>query len=134
MFLLVRRSVFERVGGYDPNFFLYFEETDWCARIRKAGFRIAYTPQAKIWYKGSMSTGGGMNPTHIYYLNRNRIVFIRRNSTILRLFIFLVALFTYYGPRQALYYLKRRQFRHFNCYLKGIASGLSWLLFYSHQS
>ncbi|MFX0195699.1 MAG: glycosyltransferase family 2 protein [Candidatus Hodarchaeota archaeon] len=128
VFLLVRRSVFEEVGGYDPNFFLYFEETDWCARVRKAGFRIVYTPKAKIWHKGSMSTGGGMNPTHIYYLNRNRIVFLRRNANVLRLFVYLIALFTCYGPRQALYHLKRRQFQHFHSYIKGITSGLIWLL------
>ena len=44
--LLVRRRVFEEVGGFDEGFFLYSEETDWQWRIRKAGWRIAFTPDA----------------------------------------------------------------------------------------
>jgi GT2 family glycosyltransferase len=46
--LLVRREAYERVGGLDPNFFAYFEDTDWCKRIGEAGFAIYYTPSARV--------------------------------------------------------------------------------------
>ncbi len=42
IYLLVRRRAYEETGGYDPNFFLYYEETDWCARVRRAGYKLVY--------------------------------------------------------------------------------------------
>lgn len=47
-FLLARREVFERVGAFDPGFPLYFEDVDWCRRVRRAGYRLAYVPGAEI--------------------------------------------------------------------------------------
>ncbi len=47
-FLLTRRSVLERVGGFDPRFPLYFEDADWCRRVRRAGYRLLYVPAAEI--------------------------------------------------------------------------------------
>jgi hypothetical protein len=47
-FLLARRRVFEQVGGFDPRFPLYFEDADWCRRVRGAGYRLAYVPGAEI--------------------------------------------------------------------------------------
>lgn len=44
--LLVRRCVWEEVGGFDESFFLYSEETDWQRRMHTAGWRIAFTPEA----------------------------------------------------------------------------------------
>lgn len=46
--LLVRREVYEQVGGLDPAFFAYYEDVDWCKRIRSAGWRIYYVPDAKV--------------------------------------------------------------------------------------
>lgn len=44
--LAVRREVIEQIGLMDEGFFLYFEECDWCARARRAGYRVLYVPQA----------------------------------------------------------------------------------------
>lgn len=46
--LMVSRRAIERTGGFSPDFFMYFEETEWCYRIRKAGFRIVSVPEARI--------------------------------------------------------------------------------------
>lgn len=54
--LLVRRQVVEQVGGLDEEFFMYFEELDWCRRIRQAGWEIVYLPKATvIHYEGKSS-------------------------------------------------------------------------------
>ncbi len=42
----VRREVFETAGLLDEGFFMYFEDADWCARARRCGFRVVYTPRA----------------------------------------------------------------------------------------
>lgn len=48
--LLVRRTVYEQVGGLDPAFFAYYEDVDWCKRIGDAGYRIYYVPAARIMH------------------------------------------------------------------------------------
>ncbi len=55
--LLVRRSAFEQAGGFDEAFFLYAEETDLLARLRKNGWRILYEPAASVIHVGGASGG-----------------------------------------------------------------------------
>jgi GT2 family glycosyltransferase len=55
--LLVRRSSFEKVGGFDESFFFYAEETDLIARLRRVGFRILYEPSATVVHVGGTSGG-----------------------------------------------------------------------------
>lgn len=54
--LLVRREVFENVGGFDENFFLWFEETDLLKRIKDLGYRIVYYPEARVTHLVGQST------------------------------------------------------------------------------
>jgi GT2 family glycosyltransferase len=54
--LAVRRSAFDAVGGFDPAFFMYFEETDLCFRLLEAGWEIHFTPATTIVHKGGTST------------------------------------------------------------------------------
>lgn len=77
--LLVARTVIERIGVMDPRFFVYFEETDWCHRARRAGFRCLLVPAAKVWHKVSASTGGSASPVYHYYMSRNLLLFVGRN-------------------------------------------------------
>jgi GT2 family glycosyltransferase len=53
--MLLRRTVFEQVGGFDERFFMYAEETDWQRRIRDAGWTIAFTPAAEVTHLGGAS-------------------------------------------------------------------------------
>lgn len=46
--MLVRKSCFDEIGGFDERFFMYFEEADFCLRIKKEGYKILYVPKAKI--------------------------------------------------------------------------------------
>src|SRR5947209_20352780 len=47
--MLIKRSIIEAVGSLDERFFAYFEETELCARARRAGFNIVHVPQARMW-------------------------------------------------------------------------------------
>jgi GT2 family glycosyltransferase len=53
--MMLRREVFEKVGGFDERFFMYAEETDWQRRIRDAGWAIAFTPSAQVTHLGGAS-------------------------------------------------------------------------------
>jgi len=75
IFTLVRREMFEETGGYDPTFFLQCEEYDWQARAKKLGWKIIYTPKAKLWHKESMTLGKA-SPRKAFYDARNPMIVI----------------------------------------------------------
>jgi N-acetylglucosaminyl-diphospho-decaprenol L-rhamnosyltransferase len=54
--LLLRREAFEAVGGFDERYFMYFEDTDLCARMAAAGFDIVYAPSATVVHHGGHAT------------------------------------------------------------------------------
>jgi len=54
-FMLVRQTVIQQIGGMDESFFLMSEDTDWCLRVRQAGWKIYYHPASKIIHYGSES-------------------------------------------------------------------------------
>ncbi|MDI2099395.1 glycosyltransferase family 2 protein [Ruicaihuangia caeni] len=56
--VLVRRSVFDSIGGFDDGYFMYFEDVDLGYRIGKAGYRNVYAPQARVLHTGAHSTSG----------------------------------------------------------------------------
>ena len=60
-FMLLRREVFERTGGFDEKIFLYGEELEWCYRIKKAGWSVVYYPEARITHIGKAS-GASLSP------------------------------------------------------------------------
>jgi GT2 family glycosyltransferase len=76
--LCVRRSVVEEVGMLDPRFFIYYEETDWCLRMTRAGYRCVYVPQAKIWHRVSSAMQEG-SPRSAYYMSRNVLLFLQKS-------------------------------------------------------
>jgi GT2 family glycosyltransferase len=53
--LMTRRSVVEQIGRLDERFFMYFEEVDFCYRVRRAGWRVTFIPQAQITHRGQAS-------------------------------------------------------------------------------
>jgi N-acetylglucosaminyl-diphospho-decaprenol L-rhamnosyltransferase len=57
-FLMFRRDVWRKVGGFDPRFYpIWFEDVDFCKRAREAGFRIEYVPQVVARHRGGHSVG-----------------------------------------------------------------------------
>ncbi len=77
--LLIHKSVFEKVGFMDEKYFMYYDDTDFCARVNNAGFKIWYESSAKLWHKVSSSSGGAESNITIYYGNRNRLYFIEKH-------------------------------------------------------
>lgn len=72
--LLVSADVFRKVGLLDEDFFLTYEETDWCYRARNNGYRCIVVPRAKLWHKISVSFGGSGSPLQKYFMTRNKLL------------------------------------------------------------
>jgi N-acetylglucosaminyl-diphospho-decaprenol L-rhamnosyltransferase len=54
--MMIRPAVLEEIGGFDENYFLYFEETDFCFRAKKAGFPTWYVPESRVMHIAGQST------------------------------------------------------------------------------
>ena len=78
--LFATNETFKTVGLLESRFFLYWEESDWCARAKKAGFCITTCPKAVVYHKGSASMPCG-KPYTTYYDWRGRLLWIRRNCS-----------------------------------------------------
>jgi len=76
--MLVRREVFETVGLIDEDFFLYYEETDWCLQVQRAGYQIMAVPSSTVLHKVS-SVLGETSPIIDYYMSRNHLRFVARH-------------------------------------------------------
>lgn len=77
--IMVTRDAIQRAGMLDPKFFMYWEETDWCMRVHKAGFKILFEPKARMQHKATL-LDTELGPTTIYYLTRNRLLFFNRHT------------------------------------------------------
>ncbi len=117
--MMIKREVVENAGLMANDFFLYYEELDWCARIRKAGYDIMVEPRAKVYHKESV-TVGVMSPLKTYYLNRNRIYFMRRNFSAFNVFLFSLFLIFFTIPKNCIVFILRGQFDHLKVFLKAI--------------
>lgn len=77
--LFLRKEIPQKIGLLDKRFFLTFEETDWCYRAQKAGYKLLFVPKAKIWHKVSISFGGIESPLYAYFRIRNYLLFAKKN-------------------------------------------------------
>ncbi len=115
---LIPRRIIEEVGGLDPLYFLYGEELDWCIRISKAGYRITCDLDSKIWHKGMASTSKDARFSQ-YYLERNRVIYMRKYATTLQFMSFLF----YYPFFYTALLLKRRRARDIPYFVRGFIDG-----------
>ena len=74
--LLIRMSLLDQIGVLDPRFFAYYEETEWCVRVARAGYQVLHVPTAKVWHKISLVTRESSPLVH-YYMTRNRLLFLK---------------------------------------------------------
>ena len=79
--VMVRREAFEKLGGFDPAFFAYYEDTDLSWRMRKAGWKIMYEPKSVVRHHRS-STSGEQTPFFCYHIYRNKHWNIAKNARI----------------------------------------------------
>jgi N-acetylglucosaminyl-diphospho-decaprenol L-rhamnosyltransferase len=78
--LLVRREAAAEVGWLDPDFFVYSDETDFCKRLRDAGWRILFVPEARAIHHDQLSTDAGAMRRRIVEFHRGRDLYFRKHG------------------------------------------------------
>lgn len=124
--MLVPMKIVIEVGLMSYIFFLYYEEADWCERIKKAGYRIFFVHNSYVLHKESVSTGK-LSTLKIYYLNRNRLVFMRRNVNGMTFYKGLIYQLLVAIPKNAIAYLLKGKTKLFFAYYRAIGWHLSHL-------
>jgi hypothetical protein len=81
--LFARRAAVEQAGLLDERFGMYYEETEWCVRIARHGWRIACVPDGRLWHK-IRPARQDVSPRITYYMTRNRLLFLRLTRAPLR--------------------------------------------------
>jgi GT2 family glycosyltransferase len=119
--MMVPRKVIDQVGMMPELFFLYYEEIDWCESIKRAGYKIYCVPDSKVFHKESMSVGK-KSTLKTYYMTRNRLLFMRRNSTGTRKLLAMLFFVCFSVPKNLLTYLIHREVAH----IKAFWSGCVW--------
>lgn len=77
--LLIRRDAWESIGPLDEGFFLFLEETDWCLRAARAGWRIAYEPTVSVTHVGQHSARQ-VPPFSLPHYYRSYCRFVRKHE------------------------------------------------------
>jgi hypothetical protein len=82
--LMVRRSVIERIGLMDESYFLYFEETDYCLAVARAGYEVWHVPASRVVHLVGQSTGvnrpGEVKPRPRYWYESRRRYFVKNHG------------------------------------------------------
>ena len=76
-FMLVRRKAIEVTGGFDPGFFLYFEDFDWSVRLNRVT-QTAYLPEVRVVHHGGQAAGKGLR--HVAYFGRSAVRFFNKHG------------------------------------------------------
>ena len=89
MCTVFRKELVREIGYISEKFFLFYEETDWCYRALRKGYKCKSLTTVSVLHKGSESVAK-VNSLKEYLMERNRVVFIKRNATSLGLLEFLI--------------------------------------------
>jgi GT2 family glycosyltransferase len=116
--MMVPKSVIEKVGLMPELFFLYYEEIDWCETIKRAGYKIYFVPGSKVYHKESMSVGKN-STLKTYYMTRNRLLYIRRNSSGIQKAMAMAFFMFFAMPKNLFSYLYQREIQHVKAFWRG---------------
>lgn len=82
--MMVKRPVFETVGGFNEELKVAFNDVDFCLSVRKAGYLVVYCPYAELYHYESRSRGMEDTPEKIARFNQEADIFLKRWPSILK--------------------------------------------------
>ncbi len=134
---MVRREVFEKIGDYDEDIFIPYEDSDFSFRSSKVGYKINFVPKAKVWHMGSKKTFvhswlqwlGITSPERSFRVSRNKIIFMNKHAKKSDFLFFMFFYEPVYAILHSLIILATGRLDIFVNYWKGLISGIDYSLF-----
>ncbi len=120
--MLIKKEVIDKIGLLTAEYFLYFEEVDFCFRAKKAGYECIYVPSQSVWHKTTESWI--TNPVHAYYYMRNAIIFAKNNLSRFKKFVFIASQFLFMFPYHLFKLIAKRNFKPIIYLSKGLRDGM----------
>ena len=117
--MMIRRAAIDKVGLMSENYFLYYEEVDFCEHIKRTGYQTWICTEAVIYHKESVSVGK-KSKLKEYFMNRNRILFIRRNAPFFKRIVFYPYFILLVVPRNVITYLKDKNYNFIPMLFKAV--------------
>ncbi|RYE31178.1 MAG: glycosyltransferase family 2 protein [Sphingobacteriaceae bacterium] len=117
--MMVRKCALKKAGLMPEEFFLYYEELDWCDRFKRAGYEIWVDMQAVIYHKESVSVGKN-SMLKTYFMNRNRMLYIRRNAPFFKRVVFYLHFALLVVPRNVWVYLRENKLSYVGVMFRSI--------------
>ncbi len=119
--VMCRKVDLQKAGLMDENYFLYYEELDWCEKFKRIGKKIWFTGNTYIYHKESVSVGKE-SALKTYFSVRNRMLFIRKNTSFLNTLAFSIYYCSIACPKMIFqYFLKGRK-----DLIKWVFKGVFW--------
>lgn len=117
--MMLPLAIIREVGLMPELYFLYYEEHDWGQMVQRAGYQCHYVGSGTVYHKESVSVGrNSVLKTH--YMFRNRLLYLRRNSTGWPLWCGVLFFLLLAVPRHSVGFLLRARFDHFSAMWRGL--------------
>ena len=123
--ILVKREVIDKVGLFDDVFFAVYEDTDFCFRVKEAGYKVLCVSTARVWHKVPLNereqTLGVLR--RAYYVAKNRIIFMRKHAKPLNFLAFILIFQSIYAAYYTVKSLQYKRVDYLREFWRGIISG-----------
>lgn len=117
--LLIHRRAFERAGLFDPGYFFFFDDWDFCERVRAHGMHIRLVPEARLYHKVGRTTGRGGSPLYWRVMGESSVRFYRRHGR--PVWFSLIVHIGYLVLRE---FVIQRKWHGFKDFMSGVRAGL----------
>lgn len=133
---MVKKEVIDRIGGYDEEYFIPWEDTDFSFRARKAGFKILFAPKALAWHMTVKNTFvnplidyiGIRSAERAYRIARNKIIFMAKHAPFPNMLLFLFIFLPVYTFIHSIIILSSARIDLLISYWKGVFSGFIYII------
>jgi GT2 family glycosyltransferase len=127
---MVKKDIFLKVKGFDQTYGIYYEETDFAAKIKILGYSVCLIPQAVIYHyvppinQDPARNYAVTNELRTYRIARNRIIFMKKYARKEQYLIFILIFLPFFTLSYLLIILKTKNYHLIKVYLKGMKDGL----------
>jgi len=133
IFWLIPKNIYQSIGPYPDCYFLYAEQADYALQAVKKGFKLILAPKAKLWHKGSLSSGDGIRyaPKANFWRKKSLIIYFYRNLKPYHFITISINILIKSFFKYLLSYLRIKDVENYEMHhstLIGYLYGLKWIL------